>query len=80
MLEEDLTPEARALTSTVWVEEELRRLFRERDAWRARWCDLGDWLEQYEKLSDDTVPYIAVVDVLRYMGLRDPHSDGTDTP
>ncbi len=74
MFEEDLTPDARNLTSTLWVEEELRRLLRERNEYARRWHDLGEWLEQ------DGKPYIAVDDVLRYMGLRDPRSDGTGTP
>lgn len=74
MFEEDITPEARHVTSTTWVETELRRLLQERDEHARRWHDLGCWLEQHG------TTHVAVDDVLRYMGLRDPRSDSTGTP
>jgi len=74
MFEEDIDPEARHATSTTWVEHEVRRLLNERDEHARRWCDLGRWLQQHR------TPDIAVNDVLRYMGLRDPRSDETGTP
>jgi hypothetical protein len=74
MLEEDITPEAASLTSTVWIENELRRIMHDRDAHAVRWQQLVAWLQAYPEVR------VPVSDVLRYMDVADPRNDATGVP
>jgi hypothetical protein len=74
MLEENISPEAASLTSTRWLEEEVRRVLRERDAQMARWQQLVAWLQAYPDVR------VSVSDVLRYMDVTDPRNDATGVP
>ena len=54
MLDDKYTPADTPLGSTLWVENELRRLSHDRDAWRNRWQELRAWIGKRHEAQEFT--------------------------
>lgn len=54
MLDDKYVAANEPLSSTLWVENELRRLSTDRDAWRNRWQELRTWITKRHEAQEYT--------------------------